>query len=198
MHQKSHWISMIGSTVGVALLAAACSSAAATPTPTVPGPTVTPTTATMSPSAGASLTLGETNDPTLGAYLTDQNGMTLYVSTSDTPDTSTCTDTCVTTWPPLTVAAGTTISGPSDATGAFATITRPDGTIQVTYNQLPLYYNSGDFAVGDTTGQGLSGTWFVAPVSGSVGSASPSTSPAASASESASASASESPAASAS
>jgi predicted lipoprotein with Yx(FWY)xxD motif len=152
----------------------------------------------MSPSAGASLTLGETNDPTLGAYLTDQNGMTLYVSTSDTPDTSTCTDACVTTWPPLTVAAGTTISGPSDATGAFATITRPDGMIQVTYNHLPLYYNSGDSAAGDTTGQGLSGTWFVAPVSGSVASASPSTSASASASESPAASASESPAASAS
>jgi len=38
----------------------------------------------MSPSAGASLTLGETNDPTLGAYLTRiRTGMTLYVSTSD-------------------------------------------------------------------------------------------------------------------
>jgi hypothetical protein len=82
------------------------------------------------------------------------------------------------------------ITGPSDATGAFATITRSDGTIQVTYNHMPLYYNSGDSAAGNTTGQGLSGTWFVAPVSGSVGSASPSTSPAASPSESASASAS--------
>ena len=189
MRQKSRWISVIGSTVGVALVAAACSSAAATPTPATVAP---------SPSAAASLTLAETNDPTLGTYLTGHTGMTLYVSTSDTPDASACTGTCATTWPPLTVTAGATISGPSDATGAFATITRSDGTIQVTYNHMPLYYNSGDSAAGNTTGQGLSGTWFVAPVSGSVGSASPSTSPAASASESASASTSESPAASAS
>ena len=171
MRQKSHWISLIGSTVGVALVAAACSSAAATPTPT---------TAATSPTPATSLTLAETIDPTLGTYLTGQNGMTLYVSTSDTPDTSACTDTCATTWPPLTVATGATITGPSDATGAFATITRSDGTIQVTYNHLPLYYNSGDSAAGNTTGQGLGSTWFVAPASGSVGSANPSTGPAAS------------------
>ena len=162
MHQKSRWISIIGSTVGVALLVGACSSSASTPT------------------ANTSLTVGVTNDPTLGAYLTGPNGMTLYVSTSDTPDTSTCTDTCVTTWPPLTVAAGTTITGPSDATGAFATITRSDGTIQVTYNHMPLYYYSAETGPGYTAGQGQSGTWFVAPLSGVVESASPSISPVAS------------------
>ncbi|HJX67900.1 MAG TPA: hypothetical protein VJ258_04140, partial [Candidatus Limnocylindrales bacterium] len=175
MRQKSRWISMIGSTVGVALVAAACSSAAATPTPAAAGTSPTPAT---------SLALAETTDPTLGTYLTGQNGMTLYVTTSDTPDASACTDTCATTWPPLTVATGATITGPSDATGAFATITRSDGTIQVTYNHMPLYYYSGDSAAGGTTGQGLNGTWFVAPVSGSVGSANPSTSPAASSSTS--------------
>jgi predicted lipoprotein with Yx(FWY)xxD motif len=184
MRQKSRWISMIGSTVGVALVAAACSSAAATPTPAAAGTSPTPAT---------SLALAETNDPTLGTYLTGQNGMTLYVTTSDTPDASACTDTCATTWPPLTVATGATITGPSDATGAFATITRSDGTLQVTYNHMPLYYNSGDSAAGNTTGQGLNGTWFVAPVSGSVGSASPSTSPAASPSTSPSTSPAASP-----
>jgi len=171
MRQKSHWISLIGSTVGIALVAAACSSATTTPIPS---------TAATSPTPATSLTLAETNDPTLGTYLTGQNGMTLYVSTSDTPDTSACTDTCATTWPPLTAATGATITGPSDATGAFATITRSDGTIQVTYNHMPLYYNSGDSAAGNTTGQALSGTWFVALASGSVGSASPSTGSAAS------------------
>jgi predicted lipoprotein with Yx(FWY)xxD motif len=182
MRQKSRWITMIGATVGVALVAAACSSAAATPATAATSPSPTPAT---------SLALAETNDPTLGTYLTGQNGMTLYVTTSDTPDASACTDTCATTWPPLTVATGATITGPSDATGAFATITRSDGTIQVTYNHMPLYYYSGDSAAGGTTGQGLNGTWFVAPVSGSVGSANPSTSPAASSSTSPAASPSE-------
>jgi hypothetical protein len=54
------------------------------------------------------------------------------------------------------------------ATGTFATITRSDGIVQVTYNHMPLYYFSGDSKAGDTTGQGKNGVWFVAPVSGSV------------------------------
>jgi hypothetical protein len=50
----------------------------------------------------------------------------------------------------------------------FATITRADGTVQVTYNHMPLYYFAGDSAAGDTKGQGTLGVWFVAPVSGTV------------------------------
>ena len=34
----------------------------------------------------------------------------------------------------------------------LVTITRDDGTIQVTYNGLPLYHYSGDSPPGDTTG----------------------------------------------
>ena len=158
MRQKSRWISMIGSTVGVALVAAACSSAAATPTPAAAGTSPTPAT---------SLALAETNDPTLGTYLTGQNGMTLYVTTSDTPDASACTDTCATTWPPLTVATGATITGPSDATGAFATITRSDGTTQVTYNGEPLYWYSPDTTASDALGQGVGGVWFAVKAPGS-------------------------------
>jgi predicted lipoprotein with Yx(FWY)xxD motif len=99
--------------------------------------------------------------------------MTLYVLTTDTADTSTCTGTCATTWPPLTAASGAIITGPVGATSTFATITRSDGTVQVTYNHMPLYYYSGDSAPGDATGQGKNNTWFVAPVSGSLSSAAP-------------------------
>jgi hypothetical protein len=61
-----------------------------------------------------------------------------------------------------------TVSGPAAATDTFGTITRSDGTTQVTYNRMPLYYYSGDSAAGDTNGQGKLGVWFVAPVSGTV------------------------------
>ena len=125
----------------------------------------------------ASLTVGSANGPTLGAYLIGQNGMTLYVLTTDTPDTSTCAGSCATTWPPLIVAAGASITGPTGATLPFATITRADGTVQVTYNHMPLYYYSGDSVAGDTNGQGKNNTWFVAPMNGSV-TKGPATSPA--------------------
>ena len=165
MRLSPRLFSFAGLALGAMLVAAACVGAEDTPSPAnvVPGSTPGPST-----SAAAAVTLASTNDPTLGAYLTGQNGMTLYVFTKDTADTSTCSGTCATTWPPLAAATGATITGPTGATGAFATITRADGIVQVTYNHMPLYYFSGDSGMGDTTGQGKNGVWFVAPVSGSV------------------------------
>lgn len=164
MRPNSRWTLLAGLAAGVALIAGACTSAAATP---------------AAPAAATSITIGTTNNQTLGAYLTGQNGMTLYALTKDAPDSSTCSGSCATTWPPLAVASGAAITGPSGAMGAFATITRSDGTVQVTYNHMPLYYYSGDSAAGDTTGQGKEGTWFVAPLSGSLGTAAPAATPAA-------------------
>ncbi len=161
MASSSRSLSLAGLALGAVLVAAACSSAASTPSSNVQGQTATP----------AALTLGVTNDATLGSYLTGQGGMTLYVFTTDTPDTSSCSGTCATTWPPLAAADGAMIEGPTGATGTFSTITRSDGIVQVTYNHMPLYYYSGDSAAGDTTGQGKNGVWFVAPLSGSVPSA---------------------------
>lgn len=181
MRPSSRFTTLTGLAVGVALFAAACSSAASpSPAATVAAATATTPAVASAPaspaavdtsSAAAGLTLSSTSDPALGEYLTGQNGMTLYVLTKDTPDTSTCSGTCATTWPALTATSGAMITGPSSATGPFATITRADGTIQVTYDHMPLYYYSGDSGAGDTNGQGTNNVWFVAPVSGSVPSA---------------------------
>jgi predicted lipoprotein with Yx(FWY)xxD motif len=159
-----------------ALLVAACSAAATTPATSVLGATAVASMAPAASQAAASqaagaFVIGVTNDPTLGAYLTGANGMTLYHLTADKADTSTCTATCATNWPPLTVVAGTMITPPTGATGTFSLITRSDGTTQVAYDHMPLYYYSGDSAAGDTMGQGFNGKWFVAPLSGSAGAA---------------------------
>jgi predicted lipoprotein with Yx(FWY)xxD motif len=161
MRSSPRFLSVAGLALGAMLFAAACSSAASTPVPAAQGNTPAP----------AALMVGSTNVATLGAYLTGPTGMTLYVLTKDTSDTSSCSGTCATTWPPLTAASGATITGPTGATGTFATITRSDGTVQVTYNHMPLYHFSGDSVAGDTKGQGKNGVWFVAPLSGSVPSA---------------------------
>ena len=47
-----------------------------------------------------------------------------------------------------------------DAT-LLGTITRDDGSTQVTYNGWPLYYFQDDVAPGDTNGQGMEGVWFL-------------------------------------
>ena len=168
MRPSSRWTSMAGLVVGAVFVASACSAAVATPA------------ASTAPAGAAGLTLASTNDPTLGAYLTGLNGMTLYLYTKDTPDVSVCTGTCATTWPPLTVASGATITGPSGATASFATITRADGTMQVTYNHWPLHYYAKDAKAGDTTGQNVGKIWFVMPLNGQFSAPAPAASPSAS------------------
>jgi len=55
-------------------------------------------------------------------------------------------------WPPYTVSSASDIHVPATITGQINTITRADGTLQVTYNGLPLYFFANDKAVGDANG----------------------------------------------
>jgi predicted lipoprotein with Yx(FWY)xxD motif len=87
--------------------------------------------------------------------------MTLYQFTKDSPNTSTCTGACATTWPPLTVTVGTQPTASPDVTGTLSVITRSDGLYQVAYNAIPLYHYSKDKQPGDTNGQGVGSVWFV-------------------------------------
>jgi len=93
----------------------------------------------------------------LGDVLAGPNGLTLYTKSGDSATVSTCTGACATAWPPLTVASGATATAGTGVTGTLGTLTRTDGTIQVTYKGLPLYYWQGDTQAGDTTGQGING-----------------------------------------
>ena len=96
----------------------------------------------------------------LGSILVDARGMSLYVFTKDTPNTSTCYDKCASAWPPL-LTSGAPLAGPGVDASKFGTATRTDGTTQVTYNGMPLYYFAKDLAAGDTNGQGIGSVWFV-------------------------------------
>ncbi len=156
-----------GGLVLVALVAAACSTAATTAPATAPAtvaPIVTTAPATSGPvattpasTAGATGVVVGMATSSLGPVLTDPNGLTLYTHSGDSATSSTCTGGCATAWPPLTVAAGASATGGTGVTGTFGTLTRADGTVQVTYNGLPLYGWQGDSKPGDTTGDGVNG-----------------------------------------
>src|SRR5690348_2923284 len=92
----------------------------------------------MSTALAADTTVMVTKDAKLGNIFTDAKGMTLYAWTKDTAGKSTCAGACATTWPPLTATGAVTL--PAGVTGTLATIKRDDGTTQVTYNDMPLYY----------------------------------------------------------
>ncbi len=171
-----HRISGLGAIGGVLLLVAACSSAGATTAPSAAAvPSSAPSAAASGGAAGALAIAMATG--TVGDYLTGADGKTLYVFTADSANTSTCTDTCAQTWPPLVVSGSAPTPG-AGVTGALTTFARPDGTMQVAINGFPLYYYSGDTKAGDTTGQGKFGKWFVASPTGAApaGSAAPSSS----------------------
>ena len=51
---------------------------------------------------------------------------------------------------------------PAGVSGALTTFARPDGSMQLALNGMPLYYYAKDTKAGDTTGEGVGGEWFVA------------------------------------
>jgi predicted lipoprotein with Yx(FWY)xxD motif len=122
--------------------------------------------------AGAPLTIG-TGTGSVGTFLTGPNGHTLYTKSGDTATSSTCTGTCATNWPPLTITAGQQVVGGTGVTGTFASLTRADGSIQVTYAGLPLYYWVQDTKAGDVTGNGVGGFSVAGVSSGTPGSPAP-------------------------
>lgn len=105
-------------------------------------------------------------DAKLGKILTDANGMTLYMFTKDTKDTTNCYDKCEVAWPPLLTLDKPKLGDGIDA-ALIGTTTRKDGTTQVTYNGLPLYYYTKDTKAGDTIGQNVGTVWFVVGPDGS-------------------------------
>lgn len=114
-----------------------------------------------SPVASSALMVAETSE--LGAFLTDAEGMTLYIFDSDEAgaDASVCIDDCAANWPPFFVEGATL---PEGTPGELTIFTRDDGWSQLAYNGLPLYLWVGDAAPGDTTGHGVGDVWWVAEV----------------------------------
>lgn len=87
--------------------------------------------------------------------LADSAGMTLYIFDKDAPGTSNCNGGCAASWPPFFAKDG------AAAEGDFTVLTRADGKAQWAFKGMPLYYWAGDKRPGQTTGDGVGGTWHV-------------------------------------
>jgi predicted lipoprotein with Yx(FWY)xxD motif len=154
---------IVSALIGLALSVTACGAQA---TPAAAPPTAVPPTqaaAVVPVTGGSTVDLGQNSD--LGSFLVDDKGMSLYLYTKDTPDTSNCYDKCATAWPPL-LTTGNPVAGTGVDTSKLGTTTRTDGTVQVTYNGWPLYYYAKDKAPGDVVGQKVGGVWFVVSAAG--------------------------------
>jgi predicted lipoprotein with Yx(FWY)xxD motif len=116
--------------------------------------------ASFASAALASPSVGVTTNPQAGDILVDDQGITLYRFTPDTPNTSTCYEGCARAWPPVLVDSVPTVQDSGLASG-LGIAARTDGTQQLTYQGMPLYYFVGDHQSGDTNGQGIDDEWFV-------------------------------------
>ena len=124
-----------------------------------------PTPSNASNTTGAASVLS-TKTSSLGTFLVDANGRTLYLWDADHGAKSTCSGACAQAWPPLTTTATPKASGAVKAS-LLGTTKRTDGTREVTYAGHPLYLFAGDTQAGQTTGQGSNGFgapwWVVTP-----------------------------------
>jgi predicted lipoprotein with Yx(FWY)xxD motif len=148
----------LGVPVAAGLLAAACSSAygAGNSAPASGGTS----------NASATGTVIEAHAGSAGTFLTTGSGRTVYLWAADGMNKSTCSGACAGAWPPVLAHGKLAASGGVKAAD-LGTITRSDGTKQVTYDGHPLYTFAGDSAPGQTNGQGSDNFgakwWLVAP-----------------------------------
>jgi predicted lipoprotein with Yx(FWY)xxD motif len=149
----------VAAVVGVALVVAACgSSSSSTSSPAA-------NSAPSSNSSASGIAIS-TAKGTGGMYLTGASGHAVYLWVADTGDRSSCSGACAKYWPPVVTKAAPVASGGVQASD-LGTITRSNGSKQVTYNGHPLYYFVGDKSSGTWHGQGSNGFgakwWLVAP-----------------------------------
>jgi len=123
-------------------------------------------TTTIVSNSPSSYTVNVSSSQSLGTYLTNGTGYTLYYFSGDkaNSDLSNCNGTCASDWPPFYTS---TLSLPAAlSASSFNTITRSDGTKQLTYNGLPLYFFKSDTKSGEVSGNGVGG-FVVASAAGS-------------------------------
>ena len=162
-----------GSAFGVALLVAACSTGSSG---TAAAGSSSPAGASSSSAAagGSGSTVITTVSSSAGTFLANSSGHAVYLWTKDSNGMSACSGACAGAWPPVTTTGTVTASGEAKSSD-LGTITRSDGTKQVTYDGHPLYFFSGDSGPGMASGQGNDGFgakwWLVSPSGSDVTSA---------------------------
>lgn len=147
--------------MGVALVVAACGSSSSSNASS---------SASNAPASAASQSSSTTSVSTAsgahGKYLVGSSGRALYLWVADPSDKSVCAGACASFWPPL-LTKSVPVAGSGVAAGQLGTITRSNGSEQVTYDGHPLYYFAEDKGAGSIKGQGNNGFgakwWLVAP-----------------------------------
>ncbi|MEV5427693.1 SCO0930 family lipoprotein [Streptomyces sp. NPDC052701] len=116
--------------------------------------------ASPSGSAAPAGKLAVSTNAKIGKVVTDNLGLTLYRFDQDTaePPRSSCDGDCAKTWPPVPADDATAGEGIDKA--LLGSVTRADGTKQLTVGGWPAYRYVKDVNAGDVKGQGVGGKWY--------------------------------------
>jgi predicted lipoprotein with Yx(FWY)xxD motif len=165
-------LTVLGCAAAALIVLAGCGSSKST-TGSSAAAATTATTSTATTPAASSSGAGETiltKHAKLGTILAaGPKRMTVYLFEADKGGRSVCSGACARAWPPVTTAAQAQAAGAA-VSADIATITRSDGTMQVTYKGHPLYFFAKDKDNGDAYGQGakaFGAGWYVLKPSGS-------------------------------
>jgi predicted lipoprotein with Yx(FWY)xxD motif len=168
-----HLITRSAITIAAMLATAAALTACGSSSSATAGTVALAKTAATSPAAATSTSGGNatqssstdvsvigTNHTQDGTLIAGIDGRTVYYfqpdkkSSAGHAKSSTCYTACATVWPPV-LATATPSAGGSAKASLIALTKRTDGTMQVTYNGLPLYYYAADLKAGQVTGNHL-------------------------------------------
>jgi predicted lipoprotein with Yx(FWY)xxD motif len=148
---------MVGSLAILAAALAGCGGSSGTSASTAASAASTTSAAAKS---APSLVIGTYKTAEDGTLITGANNRTLYMFKADEKSTSaheklsTCNGACAAVWPPVLASGTPAVAGEANAS-LIGVTTRSDGTKQVTYNGLPLYYYAADTKAGEAEGNHL-------------------------------------------
>lgn len=155
---------MVGALAVTAVAVAGCGSSSGTSASTAASTANTATTKPAAAKSAPSVVIGTYKTPEDGTLITGANNRSLYIlkadeqSTSAHDKSSTCNGACAAVWPPVLASTTPTVSGKANAS-LIGLTKRSDGTKQVTYNGLPLYYYAADTKAGQASGNHLKDTF---------------------------------------
>jgi predicted lipoprotein with Yx(FWY)xxD motif len=131
------------------------------------GPAATSAAPTSAAATTSSAALKVVQDPKYGSIVVDGRGFAVYRFDKDTasPPASNCSGQCLASWPPVVATGDVRADGVS--ANLLGTVTRSDGTKQVTLAGWPLYRYQKDSKAGDTTGQAVGNVWWLVKADGS-------------------------------
>jgi predicted lipoprotein with Yx(FWY)xxD motif len=117
---------------------------------------------TSEPAPAGDVALATADVGDFGTIVVDGDGRTVYLFAKDTadPPKSNCNGDCAAMWPPVEAGSGTPELDGVDAS-LVGTVTRDDGSEQLTLNGWPLYLFAKDTKAGEAKGQAVGDAWWV-------------------------------------